>query len=136
MITGVVNADLEATIPLVVRGTNAKRKRDSAQPQERREERQIYAVIDTGFTGYLTLPSALVTHFDLEWLSLEHALLGAGSIHSFDVYRAIVIWDGESREVEVNLTETGPLIGMSMLFSQAMRIEVVIGGLVRIARLE
>ena len=77
-----------------------------------------------------------MTHFDLEWLSLEHALLGDGSIHSFDVYRAIVIWDGESREVEVNLTETGPLIGMSMLFSQAMRIEVVIGGLVRIARLE
>lgn len=123
MITGEVNADLEPTIPMVVRGTNG-------------EEHQISAVIDTGFTGYLTLPSAMVTILDLEWLSLEDALLGDGSIHSFDVYRATVIWDGEAREVEVNLTETGPLIGMAMLFRNTLHIEAVIGGLVRIVSLQ
>ena len=123
MITGEVNADLEPTIPMVVRGTNG-------------EEHQISAVIDTGFTGYLTLPSAMVTILDLEWLSLEDALLGDGSIHSFDVYGATVIWDGEAREVEVNLTETGPLIGMAMLFRNTLHIEAVIGGLVRIVSLQ
>ena len=123
MITGEVNADLEPTIPMVVRGTNG-------------EEHQISAVIDTGFPGYLTLPSAMVTILDLEWLSLEDALLGDGSIHSFDVYRATVIWDGEAREVEVNLTETGPLIGMAMLFRNTLHIEAVIGGLVRIVSLQ
>src|SRR5437868_1868042 len=87
----------ESVRPIVVRGDNG-------------EARQISAVIDTGFTGYLTLPSAIVTVLDLEWLNLEDALVGDGSIHSFDVYRAVVIWDGEAREVEVNLTETGPLI--------------------------
>ena len=123
MITGEVNADLEATIPMVVCGANG-------------EERQISAVIDTGFTGYLTLPSAMVTALDLEWLNLEAALLGDGSVQSFDVYRAILIWDGEAREVEVNLTETGPLIGMAMLFRQALHIEAVIGVLVQIVSLE
>ena len=123
MITGEVNADLEPTIPMVVRGTNGG-------------EHQISAVIDTGFTGYLTLPSAMVTILDLEWLSLEDALLGDGSIHSFDVYRATVIWDGEAREVEVNLTETGPLIGMAMLFRNTLHIEATIGGLVRIVSLQ
>ncbi len=123
MITGEVNADLEATIPVVVRGGNG-------------EERQISAVIDTGFTGYLTLPSAMVTVLDLEWLNLEDALLGDGSVHSFDVYHAIVIWDGEAREVEVNLTETGTLIGMAMLFRHTLHIETVIGGPVRIVSLQ
>jgi len=52
------------------------------------------------------------------------------------VYRAIVIWDGEAKEVEVNLAETGPLIGMAMLFRQALHIEAVIGVLVQIVSLE
>ena len=69
-------------------------------------------------------------------LNLEDALLGDGSIHSFDVYRAIVIWDGKAREVEVNLTETGPLLGMAMLLGHGLHIEAVIGGLVRIDSLQ
>jgi predicted aspartyl protease len=90
---------VEDGIPMVVRGADG-------------EEHQISAVIDTRFTGYLTLPSATVTVLGLEWLNLEDALLGDGSIHSFDAYRATVIWDADAREVEVNLTETGPLIGL------------------------
>ena len=66
-------------------------------------------MIDTGFTGFLTL-----------------------SVHSFDVYGAVVICNGETREVEVNLTETAPLIGMAMLFRHDLQIEVVVGGTVRI----
>lgn len=122
MINGEVNADLEAAVPIVVCGNN-------------REERQISAVIDTGFTGYLTLPSELVAALDLDWLSVEDAFLGDGSIHSFDVYRATVIWDGQRQEIEANLTETGPLIGMAMLFGHSLHIEAVSGGLVRIVAL-
>ena len=39
-------------------------------------------------------------------------------------------------KVEVNLTETGPLIGMAMLFRHALHIEAVIGGPVRIVSLQ
>jgi predicted aspartyl protease len=47
MIVGVVNSDLEATLRLTVRGPNGQMRR-------------IKAVIDTGFDGFLTLPSAIV----------------------------------------------------------------------------
>ena len=43
MITGVVNADHEATIQLVIQGDHG-------------QQETIEAVIDTGFTGSLTLP--------------------------------------------------------------------------------
>lgn len=49
MITGKVTTDREATIEIEVSGTDPS-------PQ------QIEAVIDTGFNGYLTLPSRLIDH--------------------------------------------------------------------------
>jgi len=119
MITGEVNTDLEASISILVCGSDGA-------------EQQISAVIDTGFTGFLTLPAALVSNLNLEWVIVENAMLGDGHIYSFDVYRAIVIWDGSRREVEVTVTETAPLIGMAMLLGHALQIEAVIGGRVHI----
>ena len=45
---GVVNADREATLRLVIAGPSGK-------------QQEIEAIIDTGFTGFLTLPAALVS---------------------------------------------------------------------------
>ena len=67
MIVGIVSRDLEATVRLFVRGENG-------------EELEIEAVIDTGFSGFLTLPSAFVTSLALTWRGREDALLGDGSI--------------------------------------------------------
>jgi len=55
MINGNVNTDLEATILLVVQDVNG-------QPHD------IDAVIDTGFSGFLTLPPALIFALGLPWL--------------------------------------------------------------------
>lgn len=119
MITGEVNSDLEAGVALVVCGADGA-------------ELQISAVIDTGFNGFLTLPGALASRLNLEWIILENAMLGDGNVYSFDVYRAAVIWDGLRREVEVTITETAPLMGMAMLLGHALEIEAVAGGSVRI----
>lgn len=54
MITGVVNVDCEATIRLVVRGPNG-------------QQCEVEAVIDTGFSGFLTLPTTIITSLGLAW---------------------------------------------------------------------
>lgn len=73
MITGVVNSEREAIIHLVVRGPNG-------------QEREIEAVIDTGFTGFLTLPFSLILSLGLIWRGQAQATLGDGSLHQFDVW--------------------------------------------------
>jgi clan AA aspartic protease len=91
MIRGSVNSDLEALVRLTVTGRGSRR-------------RQVDAVVDTGFTGYLTLRPATVTALQLTWLGGEQGTVADGSVDLFDVYRASVIWDGQPRLVEVEAT--------------------------------
>ena len=73
MITGVVNANREATIRLVAIG-----------PQGHQQE--IEVIIDTGFTGFLTLPPALIAALGLSWLCRQPGILADGRVELFDVY--------------------------------------------------
>lgn len=66
MIEGTVNENFEATIRLTLRGTAG-------------EEREIEAIIDTGFTGHLTLPMTLIDRLALPWQSRGQALLNFGA---------------------------------------------------------
>ena len=122
MITGVVNANGEATIPLTVCGSNG-------------QEHEIEAVIDTGFTGFLTLPFSLILSLRLEWRGREQAILGDGSVQIFDVYAATVIWDGQPRAVEADAADIVPLIGMGLIYGHDLRIQAVEGGIVTIEAL-
>lgn len=119
MITGVVNANYEATIPLVVQAIYG-------------QEEAIEAIIDTGFTGSLTLPPMLIMALGLPWLGRQRAKLGDGSERFFDVYAATILWDGQVRTVETDATETEPLVGMCLLAGHEVRIRVLDGGNVTI----
>ena len=66
MMQGVVNQRCEATLPLVVGNANGQRQ-------------VIDAVIDTGFNGFLTLPSSIITSLDLPWNASDIVTLGDGS---------------------------------------------------------
>jgi clan AA aspartic protease len=121
MMQGCVNKNCEATILVVVRN-NAKLK-------------SINAVIDTGFTGFLSLPNDIITELELPWSYRDRGTLGDGSEVLFDIYDAVAIWDGKSQEIEVNLAETDPLIGMSMLRGYRLQVDTIEGGLVIIADL-
>ena len=122
MITGVVNANREATIRLVVIGP-------SGQQQE------IEVIIDTGFTGFLTLPAVLIVALGLPWLCRQPGILADGSVDVFDVYTATVLWDGQSRTVEVEAADAEPLVGMSLLDHHSLRVDVLTGGVVTITAL-
>jgi clan AA aspartic protease len=115
VITGSVNPFREATIRLDVVG-----------PQG--QTHGVEAVVDTGFTGSLTLPSALITALRLPFRRRGRALLGDGSEVLFDVFEATVVWDGQPRRVPVDAAATEPLIGMSLLYGYELRVQVIDGG--------
>jgi clan AA aspartic protease len=119
---GVVNLRREATLPLVV--SNSSKQREV-----------IDAVIDTGFDGFLSLPSELITRLGLPWTISNMATLGDGSETLFDCYTATVIWDGQYRTVDIAASETEPLLRMAMLYGYRLRVDNVEGGIVKIEAL-
>jgi clan AA aspartic protease len=122
MILGNVSLRCEAMLPLVIDNANG-------------QQQIIDAVIDTGFNGFLTLPSDLIAKLDLSWNGSDTVTLGDGSETLFDIYSARIIWDGQFREIDVAESETEPLIGMGLLYGYKLQIEVIERGLVTIAAL-
>lgn len=119
---GIVDQNCEATIRLVVGDTGSQRQ-------------MIDAVIDTGFTGFLTLPLSVLTNLNLQAYRREEGTLGDGSTCIFDVYRGLVIWDGEFRRIDINASETSPLVGMSLLYGYRVQFDTIEGGTVTIQSL-
>ncbi|NJP10960.1 MAG: clan AA aspartic protease [Leptolyngbyaceae cyanobacterium RU_5_1] len=118
MMLGVVNSICEATLRVVVGDpTNSQRQ-------------VVDAVIDTGFSGTLTLPLNIITSLGLVWKGRDRSTLGDGSTCVFDVYIAMIIWNGEFRTIDVNASETVPLIGMRLLYGYDVRIQAIEGGTV------
>jgi clan AA aspartic protease len=122
MMLGVVNSNREATIRIVIGNQNNQKK-------------IIDGVIDTGFTGFLSLPLAIITEFNLPWSYRDRGTLGDGSETIFDIYIGMVIWDGQLRTIEINAADTEPLVGMSLLYGYDLRIQAIEGGTVTIAPL-
>lgn len=115
MIEGRVNAALESVVRLVIRGSAGR-------------TREIEAVIDTGFNGFLTLPAALAEDLELTSSGLGSAILADGSNVRFDVYAVFLEWDGERRYVKADATGSRPLVGMGLLHRHILYAEVVEGG--------
>jgi clan AA aspartic protease len=122
MIYGAVNLRREATLPLVVSNAN-------------RQQQVIDTVIDTGFSGFLSLPSAIIATLDLPWSASDIATLGDGSETLFDLYTANVIWDGQYREIYIAESETEPLLGMALLYGYRLQVDTIEGGIVKIEAL-
>ena len=122
MMQGIVDQNCEATIRLVLGNVDSQRQ-------------MIDAVIDTGFTGFLTLPSSVLADLNLRAYRREEGILGDGSTCIFDVYRGLVIWDGELRRIDINESDTEPLVGMGLLYGYRMQLDVIEGGTVTIQAL-
>jgi len=73
-----VNLRREAILPLVVSNANGKKQ-------------VVEAVVDTGFNGFLTLPSIIITTLNLSWTASDIVTLEDGSETIFDLYACNVI---------------------------------------------
>ena len=122
MILGSVNANREAMIQIAVLS-------ESKQPKS------VRTIIDTGYTGDLMLPGAIVKALGLTLRGIQSAILGDGSLKMFEMYAGSVIWDGQVRRVEVNASETESLVGMGLLENYTLEIEGRPGGIVKITAL-
>jgi clan AA aspartic protease len=122
MIFGVVNVRREATLPLVISNATGQRE-------------VINAVIDTGFDGFLSLPSDIITRLGLPWTISNPATLGDGSEVLFDFYAGTIIWDGQYRTIDIAESETEPLLGMAMLYGYRLQVDTVEGGIIKIEAL-
>ncbi len=121
MIVGQVNQRLEAVVPVMIED-------NTGQPQT------FDAVIDTGFSDYLTLPLAKIRTLQLTFAESRVFSLGDNKEVNFDLYEAVLNWDGEGRDIMVLDSEAFPLIGMSLLKGFRLLVDVIDGGEVRIER--
>jgi len=115
VIEGMVNAAYEAALILTVQGPEGR-------------AREIEAVVDTGYNGFLTLPPVLVGELDLPFVTSGEATLADGSAVGFDIHMVTVDWDGQARLVEADAAETTPLVGMRLLAGHDLHVEVENGG--------
>jgi clan AA aspartic protease len=111
MIRGIVSADREATIRLTLRGPDSG-------------DMDVEFVIDTGFNGWITLPSSLVSQLGLPWRRRGLGELADGSESIFDIFEANVFWDGQLRRIWVDEMNASPMAGMSLLVDCELTIQV------------
>jgi clan AA aspartic protease len=97
--------------------------------------RQVNAIVDTGFNGFLTLAPWTIAELNLTWRGRDEAELGDGSVVSLDVYIGRVEWDGMMREVEIECADADPLVGMAMLEGHRVVLNVRADGEITIAPL-
>ena len=115
MIEGAVNAAHQPVVTLTMQGPWG-------------QSREVEAVIDTGFTGFLTVTPMLATELGLALEGTSRATLPNGSEVTFDVYDVAVLWDGQLRHVLADAVGTTPMLGMQLLDRHSLDIELVDGG--------
>jgi len=121
MITGVVNAEFEPIIPLSIRQSDGK-----VFTQD--------AIVDTGFNGWLSLPPDLIAELKLRWKRRGRAILGDGSECVFNIYQAVVDWDGTLLTIPVDEADSEPLVGMSLMEGYQLTMQVFEGGHVELRK--
>jgi clan AA aspartic protease len=121
MITGIVNADFEPIINISICGSDGK-----IYTQE--------AIVDTGFNGWLSLPPDLIAQLNLRWKRRGRVVLGDGSECVFNVYEAIIMWDGNLRTIPIDEADSEPLVGMSFMEGYQLMVQVYEGGAVSLSK--
>ena len=115
MIQGMVNDSYEAVVTIYLQDPAGW-------------TREIEAVVDTGYSGFLTLPTGLVDELELPFAYMGQAFLANDAEVDFDVHYVTVLWDGQSRDIEADATGSTPLVGMLLLAGHSLTIEVESGG--------
>jgi clan AA aspartic protease len=119
MMFGVVSDNCEAIVKVTVGRADAPKV-------------TVDALIDTGFTSFLSVPISTIESLGLPWHFNDIGTLGDGSEVIFEIYTGHIIWDGQIQVVDVVASEAMPLVGMGLLYGFKFQVEVVEGGIITI----
>ncbi len=81
MIVGQVTAGRDAIIRLPIKGPGG-------------DIQTVDAIVDTGFSEYLTLPASRIASLALPLLNATAITVAGGGVIMVEVYEAAVVWDG------------------------------------------
>ena len=115
MIEGTVNANLEAVVSLSLRGPEG-------------QVREVDVVIDTGYSGSLTLPPALVAEMELPYVFTSKVTLADDTGVGFRVHSVTALWDSRPRRIEADAVGSTPLLGMALLENHSLLVEITDSG--------
>lgn len=96
---------------------------------------EVDTAIDTGFTGFLALPTDMIARLGLHLAGARRGRLADGSLVLMNLYLANVLWDGLLRRVQVLETGGPCLVGVSLLYGYVLTLEAIDGGHVSIEKL-
>ncbi len=90
--------------------------------------RSVEVVLDTGFTGYLTLPSESISQLGLAPAGQRTFELANGELFDFQVYLGSVSWHGRPNDVLVLQSDSDPLLGMALLWGSRVTMDALNDG--------
>ena len=124
MLRGRVNPDVQALITVNIHSNGDHSNGDHGEPVE--------AVIDTGFTGHLTLPACTIGRLGLSLVGHNKFKLANGEHSEFQIYNGSVTWHGHPHEVHIVQSECDPLLGMTLLWGSRITVDATTHGEVTI----
>ncbi len=95
----------------------------------------VELVLDTGFTGYLTLPPESISQLELTSVGQRTFELANGELFDFQVYLGSVSWHGLPSDVLVLQSDSDPLLGMALLWGSRVTMDALNDGEVGIEEL-
>ena len=97
---------------------------------------EVEAVIDTGFSGWLTLPEVAVRELDLQIYRHRRVRIADNRVTWMLTYRAVAQWQGRQIGILVYQTENPrPLLGTAMLEHCRLTVDMLEGGPVAVTPL-
>ena len=96
----------------------------------------LEVVLDTGFTGYLTLPGEVIRQLGLPSAGGRTFELANGERFEFEAYVAVVSWHDRPRNVLALRSDSTPLLGMTLLWGSRVTLDTLSEGEVVIEELD
>lgn len=91
-----------------------------------RQEMTLLALVDTGFDGWVCLPTPIAIQLGLELFGLQVVELGDGSEIEELVFRGKVTFKQKRRNVDITLTNSADaLLGTGLLEDSVLTIDFV-----------